>query len=82
MLLVSNRVENLQVKLTLIPVTANATSTACHATIRDRRQNFDILTITLLVVTSIVVALRFFERIQPSFSLHADDYIILFCLVR
>ncbi|KAI8651081.1 CFEM domain-containing protein [Fusarium keratoplasticum] len=61
-------------------VTANATSTACHATIRDRRQNFDILTITLLVVTSIVVALRFFERIQPSFSLHADDYIILFCL--
>ncbi|KAH7228620.1 hypothetical protein B0J15DRAFT_599833 [Fusarium solani] len=60
--------------------TMNATSTACNAPIRDRRRGFDILTITLIVVTSIVVGLRFFERLRNGSRFNADDYAIIFCL--
>ncbi|KAJ3541364.1 hypothetical protein NM208_g4646 [Fusarium decemcellulare] len=61
--------------------TINATSTACNAPIRDRRQGFDILTNTLIVITSIAVGLRFFERLRSGSSLYHDDYIIVFCLL-
>ncbi|RFN44757.1 hypothetical protein FIE12Z_11023 [Fusarium flagelliforme] len=59
--------------------TRNVTSTACEFPIRDRHVQFDILAVTLNVVSGIVVGLRIWEKLQYERLLRADDYITIAC---
>ncbi|PNP75971.1 hypothetical protein FNYG_10529 [Fusarium nygamai] len=54
----------------------NLTSVACDFPIRDKHEQFNILTITLLVITGIIVGLRFIEKIRYGPGLQLDDYVI------
>lgn len=66
----------------LLPVAANLTSIACDAPIRDKRSVYIDGSIGFLAATSLVVALRIFERFYFGCGLYADDYLILFSYVR
>ncbi|KAH7174072.1 uncharacterized protein B0J16DRAFT_276191 [Fusarium flagelliforme] len=59
--------------------TRNVTSTACEFPIRDRHVQFDILAVTLNVVSGIVVGLRIWEKLRYERLLRADDYITIAC---
>ncbi|TXC02399.1 hypothetical protein FocTR4_00014764 [Fusarium oxysporum f. sp. cubense] len=54
----------------------NSTSVACDFPIRDKHEQFNILTITLIVITGITVGLRFLEKIRYGPGLQLDDYVI------
>ncbi|KAF6514372.1 hypothetical protein HZS61_005506 [Fusarium oxysporum f. sp. conglutinans] len=54
----------------------NLTSVACDFPIRDKHEQFNILTITLIVITGITVGLRFLEKIRYGPGLQLDDYVI------
>lgn len=62
-------------------VAANLTSIACDAPIRDKRSDYINGSIGFLAVTSLVVALRIFQRFYTGLGLYADDYLILFSYV-
>ncbi|KAF5630040.1 integral membrane protein PTH11 [Fusarium sp. NRRL 52700] len=57
-------------------VAINLTSVACDFPIRDKHEQFNILTITLIVITGITVGLRFIEKIRYGPGLQVDDYVI------
>ncbi|KAF4452172.1 hypothetical protein F53441_4911 [Fusarium austroafricanum] len=61
--------------------TINLTAVACDFPIRDKHEQFDILTITLIVITGIVVGLRFFEKLRYGSGLRLDDYVIFGCFL-
>ncbi|KAF5560686.1 integral membrane protein PTH11 [Fusarium napiforme] len=54
----------------------NLTSVTCDFPIRDNHQQFNILTITLIVITGAIVGLRFIEKIRYGPGLQVDDYVI------
>ncbi|KAF5599509.1 integral membrane protein PTH11 [Fusarium pseudoanthophilum] len=54
----------------------NLTSVACDFPIRDKHEQFNILTITLIVITGITVGLRFIEKIRYGPGIQVDDYVI------
>ncbi|KAF5700543.1 integral membrane protein PTH11 [Fusarium mundagurra] len=54
----------------------NLTSVACDFPIRDKYEQFNILTITLIVITGITVGLRFIEKLRYGSGLQLDDYVI------
>lgn len=56
--------------------TINLTSVACDFPIRDKHEQFNILTITLIVITGVTVGLRFVEKIRYGPGLQIDDYVI------
>ncbi|SCO26422.1 related to integral membrane protein PTH11 [Fusarium fujikuroi] len=56
--------------------TINLTSVACDFPIRDKHEQFNILTITLIVITGVTVGLRFVEKIRYGPGLQVDDYVI------
>lgn len=58
------------------------TSIACHAPIRDKSVYQVRLAIVFFCVTSVIVGLRFYQRIFLSSGLYADDYLILLSYVR
>lgn len=66
-----------QVLLTSHPVTANTTSIVCHAPIRDERPRLVQMTIAFLIITTLVVGLRLYQRLSLRSGLFSDDYLIL-----
>ncbi|KAF5570210.1 integral membrane protein PTH11 [Fusarium phyllophilum] len=54
----------------------NLTSVACDFPVRDKHEQFNVLTITLIVITGITVGLRFIEKIRYGPGLQVDDYVI------
>lgn len=58
-------------------VTLNLTSIACNAPIRDERPKLVPMAIAFCSVTTLVVGLRFFQRLYLGAGLYSDDYLIL-----
>ncbi|QGI85712.1 hypothetical protein CEK25_012441 [Fusarium fujikuroi] len=57
--------------------TLNVTSVACDFPVRDRHAQFDILAITLIAITAIVVGLRLWHKLRYERKFRLDDYIIV-----
>jgi hypothetical protein len=66
--------------LTLV-ATLNITSVACDFPVRDKHAQFDILAITLITITTIVVGLRFLEKLRYERKFRLDDYLVIACFV-
>lgn len=60
-----------------IAATLNVTSVACDFPVRDRHAQFDILAITLIAITAIVVGLRLWHKVRYERKFRLDDYIVL-----
>lgn len=58
-------------------VTVNLTSAACDAPIRDEARNIVPMAIAFCAATTVVVGLRFFQRLFLGTGLFSDDYLIL-----
>ncbi|KAL5593192.1 hypothetical protein FOBRF1_012294 [Fusarium oxysporum] len=57
--------------------TLNVTSVACDFPVRDKHAQFDILAITLVTITAIVVGLRFWEKLRYERKFRLDDYLVV-----
>ncbi|KAG4282010.1 hypothetical protein FPRO06_10913 [Fusarium proliferatum] len=57
--------------------TLNVTSVACDFPVRDRHAQFDILAITLIAITAIVVGLRLWHKVRYERKFRLDDYIVV-----
>ncbi|KAG7409717.1 hypothetical protein LZL87_010051 [Fusarium oxysporum] len=57
--------------------TLNVTSVACDFPVRDKHAQFDILAITLITITAIVVGLRFWEKLRYERKFRLDDYLVV-----
>lgn len=60
-----------------IAATLNVTSVACDFPVRDKHAQFDILAITLITITAIVVGLRFWEKLRYERKFRPDDYLVV-----
>ncbi|KAH7205819.1 uncharacterized protein BKA55DRAFT_600244 [Fusarium redolens] len=61
--------------------TLNVTSVACDFPVRDKHAQFDILAITLITITVIVVGLRFLEKLRYERKFRLDDYLVVACFL-
>ncbi|KAI1046659.1 hypothetical protein LB505_014283 [Fusarium chuoi] len=57
--------------------TLNVTSVACDFPVRDRHAQFDILAITLIAITAIVVGLRLWHKLRYERKFRLDDYLVV-----
>ncbi|KAG5748284.1 hypothetical protein H9Q69_006895 [Fusarium xylarioides] len=57
--------------------TLNVTSVACDFPVRDKHAQFDLLAIALIIITAIVVGLRFWHKLRYERQLRLDDYLVL-----
>jgi hypothetical protein len=57
--------------------TLNVTSVACEFPVRDKHAQFDILAITLIAITGIVVGLRVLHKLHYERKFRLDDYLVV-----